>query len=92
MGCAVNRVENGHKIYVEVNEDRLINGAILPRSFVWENGQRYSVDKVISVSPTSNLKTGSAGWRYTVRIRGRERYMFLEEDGGVGRWFMEHKS
>jgi hypothetical protein len=31
------------------------------------------------------------GLRYTVRIGGGTRFMFLEEEAGVRRWFMERK-
>ena len=83
---------NDIKVYIGVNEDRLTNGAILPRSFIWEDGRRYAVDKVLSVCHTASFEAGGAGWRYTVRIRGMERFMFLEEENGIGRWFMERKS
>ena len=85
-------LENDSKVYIEVNEDRMVNGAIFPRSFVWEDGRRYIVDKVISVCPAASLKAGGAGWRYTVRVRGRKRFLFLEEENGVGRWFVERKT
>jgi len=80
-----------HKVYVDVNEDRLKDGRVLPLSFVWEDGNRYEVDKVIDVRPAASLKAGGAGMRYTVRIRSRERYMFLEEDNGTLKWFMERR-
>ena len=80
-----------YKIYVEVNEDRQTDGQVLPRSFVWEDGRRYEIDRVKDVRPAASLKAGGAGLRYTVMVRNREVYMFLEEDGRVSRWFMERK-
>ena len=84
-------LSNDYKLYVEVNTDHLPDGTVLPRSFVWENGVRYTVDKILDVRPAASLRAGGAGLRYTVRIGTRETYMFLEEDHGVDRWFMEKK-
>lgn len=80
-----------YKVYVDVNEDRLKDGQLIPLSFVWEDGNRYEVDKVIDVRPAASLKAGGVGMRYTVRIMNRERFMFLEEERGVYKWFMERK-
>ena len=82
---------NDFKVYVEVNADFRQDGTICPRSFVWEDGKRYDVDRVIDVRPAASLKAGGAGLRYTVRIRQKEVFMFLEEDHGIDRWFMERK-
>lgn len=79
------------KVYVDVNEDRLKDGRLLPLSFVWEDGNRYEIDKIIDTRPAASLKAGGAGLRYTVRIKNRERYMFLEEDNGSCKWFLERK-
>jgi hypothetical protein len=86
-----NYLINENKVYVEVNVDYMPDGEILPRSFVWEDGSRYSVDKVLDIRPAASLKAGGVGLRYTVRIRAKDVFMFLEEDHGVGRWFMERK-
>ena len=85
-------MESDLKVYVDVNEDRLKDGRILPLSFVWEDGARYEIDKVTEVRPAASLKAGGAGMRYTVRVRNRETYMFLEEEHGMGKWFMERRT
>ena len=84
-------MENDMKVYVDVNEDRLKDGRLIPRSFVWEDGNRYDIDGVLDMRPAASLKAGGVGMRYTVRVRNRERHMFLEEERGVGRWFIERK-
>ena len=84
-------LKNDFKVYVEVNADHMADGRIFPCSFLWEDGQRYEIDSVISVCPAASLKGGGAGMRYTVRIQGRVRFMFLEEDNGISRWFMERR-
>ena len=82
---------NDFKVYVDVNEDRLKDGLLIPLSFIWEDGNRYEIDKVTEVKPAASLRAGGAGMRYTVKIQGRERYMYLEESHGISRWFMERK-
>ena len=82
---------SGCKVYVDVNEDRLKDGQLLPLSFVWEDGNRYEVDKIIDKRPAASLKAGGAGMRYTVRVMHKETYMFLEEDDGTFKWFMERR-
>jgi hypothetical protein len=82
---------NDEKVYIDVNENRTKDGQLVPLSFVWEDGVRYEVDAVIDVRPAASLKAGGVGLRYTVRIRGLERFMFLEDEHGASRWFMERK-
>ena len=79
------------KVYVDVTENRLKDGSLIPLSFVWEDGNRYEVDRILEVRPAASLKAGGAGLRYTIRVRSRETYMFLEEDRGVSKWFMERR-
>ncbi|MCL1874673.1 MAG: hypothetical protein FWF87_00260 [Synergistaceae bacterium] len=82
-------MDNDCKLYVDVNENRLKDGRIVPLSFVWEDGCRYKIDKVLDARPAASLKAGGAGLRYTVRVGSREAYLFLEEDKIGARWFME---
>ena len=82
---------NDCKVYVSVNVDHQKDGTIMPRSFVWEDGARYTVDDVLDIRPAASLKAGGAGLRYTIRVREKKTFMFLEEDHGVERWFMERR-
>jgi len=82
---------NEYKVYVDVNEDRFKDGRLIPLSFVWEDGKRYEIDRVLDVCHAASLKAGGVGLRYTVRIRDKQKYMFLEEDGDTLKWFMERK-
>jgi hypothetical protein len=84
-------MESNCKVYVDVNENRHKDGRIVPLSFIWENGKRYKIDKVLDVRPAASLKAGGTGLRYTVRVRDRETYLFLEEDKIGAKWFMERK-
>lgn len=73
------------KVYVDVYAVMRKDGTLLPRSFVWEDGEKYKIDRVLHITPAASLKVGGRGVRYTVSIGGKERYMFREED----RWFVE---
>ena len=84
-------LKNDYKVYIEVNADHMPDGEIRPRSFVWEDGSRYNVESILDVRPAASLKAGGVGLRYTIRIRDKEVFMFLEEDRDAARWFMERK-
>ncbi|MCL2060931.1 MAG: hypothetical protein FWH01_18040 [Oscillospiraceae bacterium] len=84
-------MSNDYKVYVDVNEDRLKDGRLVPLSFVWEDGERYEIDKILDVRRAASLKAGGAGLRYTVRVGRRETFMFLEEGSDGAKWFMERR-
>ena len=84
-------MESDCKVYVDVNEDRMKDGRLVPLSFVWEDEVRYEIDKVIDARPAASLKAGGVGLRYTVKVKGREAFLFLEEDNDGAKWFMERK-
>lgn len=73
------------KVYVAVNADFTPEGTIMPLSFVWDDGRRFTVDRVLDMRPAASLKAGGQGLRYTCRISGKQSYLFYEN----GRWFME---
>jgi len=75
------------KVYVDVTLKQDKYGGVLPLDVTWEDGTVYEVDRLLYVCRAASLKAGGAGTRYTVRICGKETYLF-EEDG---RWFVEGK-
>ena len=75
------------KVYVQVTALFRENGNLVPLSFVWEDGRRYTIDKIKDVRPAPSLRAGGAGMRYTCMVQGRQTYLFREED----RWFMERR-
>ena len=75
------------KVIVPVVAEFDADGNLTPISFVWEDGRRYTIDRVLDVRRAASLKAGGAGLRYTCVVRGRQTYLFREE----GRWFMERK-
>ena len=85
-------METDHKVYVDVTDIRFKDGRLTPISFVWENGVRYKIDKILDVRPAASLKAGGAGIRYKIRVRDRETFLFLEENKDCTKWFMEKRT
>ena len=73
------------KVYVEVAAVFTPEGRIMPQCIRWEDGTRFTVDRVTDIRRAAALKAGGCGLRYTIRIGGRQTYLFLDED----RWFVE---
>ncbi|MBE5761153.1 MAG: hypothetical protein E7334_04055 [Clostridiales bacterium] len=73
------------KIYVDVNLDVSPDGVIRPRFIRWEDGCIYEIDRLKQITNAASTKVGGCGVRYTVMIRGHEKYLFNED----GRWFVE---
>ena len=77
-----------YKTYVSVTVHFTAQGLMIPSSIEWEDGRVYEIDKILDVRPAASLKAGGVGRRYTCRICGKERYLWLEDDG---KWFVESK-
>ena len=60
-------------------------GNVVPVEIVWDDGRRFKIDKIIAKEKRASLKGGGKGVRYTVRIEGKEKYLFLDEYT----WFVE---
>ena len=63
----------------------LSTGSIIPIEIVWDDGRRFAIDKVLDKEKCAGLKGGGKGLRYTVRIAGQARYLYLDEYI----WFVE---
>ena len=84
------------KVYVAVKADFRDDGVMLPREITWENGKRYSIDRVVDIRQAAARKAGGQGDRYTVVIDGKRTYLFFERSAditgnNIGRWFVERK-
>lgn len=75
------------RVYVEVAAVFTPEGQVMPRQIRWEDGTLFAVDRVMDIRKAAATKAGGCGLRYTVRIRGRQTYLFLDGD----RWFVEGK-
>lgn len=73
------------KIYVDMLCNVSKEGKIEPLLFTFEDGKKYSIDKIIQVCKAASLKAGGAGIRYTCMICNQIRNIYLEEN----RWFIE---
>lgn len=84
------------RLYLNVRVDFTEEGMMLPRSFVWTDGETYEIDRVLDCVAAPALKAGGQGDRYKLEIRGKIRYLFFEHNSdcgsaNLGRWFMEWK-
>ena len=73
------------RAYVKVVVEYDADGKVRPLSVEWKDGRRFDVDRLLDVRRAAATKAGGQGMRYTVRIMGRETYLFEDE----GRWFVE---
>jgi hypothetical protein len=76
------------KIFVEVIAKFTKDGGKIPLTIVWEDGRRFDIDRVTDIRRAASLKAGGQGIRYRCRIKGKETYLWLEDDT----WFVEGKS
>ena len=84
------------KVYVEVLVDHDQEGRMLPKVITWENGTRYVIDKVLDIRQAAS-RVGGQGDRYTIRVRGKESYLYFERSPNltgnvIGRWFVERRT
>lgn len=75
------------KIVVEVVARFDTAGGLTPLWMVWEDGRKFEIDRVLDVRRAASLKAGGVGIRYTVRILGKERYLWFEDMSNT--WFVE---
>lgn len=68
-------------IIAKMQED----GNVIPLILLWENGKKYTIDKILDIRKKASTKGGGLGLRYTCRFGEEERYIWL--DGYI--WFVE---
>ena len=61
------------------------DGKIIPLEVIWSDTQTFEIDKVLDIRKRSSTKGGGMGLRYTCKIKGIEKYLFLDEYV----WFIE---
>ena len=76
------------KQFISVTARFDADGNLLPLKIHWNDGRSFEIDKVTDIRYAASLKAGGMGLRYTCRIGGAEKYIFLEEN----RWFVDTKS
>ena len=55
---------------------------------LWEDGRKYSIDRILKIERCASRKAGGVGMMYTCMIQGQESHLFYEVD----KWFMERKT
>ena len=73
------------KAYVGVTVEWTQEGQIIPTIIKWEDGRKFAIDRILDVRPAASLKVGGVGIRYTIRVRGKETFLFRSQY----RWFVE---
>ncbi len=76
-----------YKTYVRVRAETDTDGNIVPTHIIWADDRVFSIDRVLDVRRRASTKAGGLGLRFTVRISGKERYLFYENP----RWFVESR-
>lgn len=85
------------KVYVQVNADFNTDGVMFPRELIWEDGEKYTIDRVVDICQAAAMKAGGQGDRYTIEVRGHKSYLFFERNASlignnIGRWFVERRT
>ena len=73
------------KIELNIIVQHLPDGKAIPKTIIWEDGRRFSIDRILDIRKAAALKCGVVGIRYICRICCKEVPIF-EEDGV---WFIE---
>ena len=61
------------------------DGKIIPLTILWNNERSFEIDKVLDIRKKASTKGGGKGLRYTCKILGQERFLWL--DNSI--WFVE---
>ena len=64
-----------------------MDGTVFPLEIHWEDGAKFEIDRILDIRRGGQPQGRRSGNRYTCRIRGRVKYLWLEES----RWFVEAK-
>jgi hypothetical protein len=54
---------------------------------MWEDGHKFAIDRILDVRQTASTRAGGIGQRYTIRVMGKETYIWFEDN--EQKWFLE---
>lgn len=82
------------KVYVHIKVVFDADGRMRPVSILWEDGQKYIIDRITEIKQASSMRCGGQGDRYTIWVNNRQTYLFFERNASlsgnsIGRWFVE---
>ncbi len=72
------------KTFIMVRALFTTDGQIIPEEIFWSDGRRYEIDRILDVREAPSLKYGGQGKRYTCMVKGKEIYLFCDEN----QWFI----
>lgn len=81
------QTQERRKVFVDVLVKHTKDGNKVPLMIIFEDGQKYEIDKLCDRRRAAASKVGGTGIRYTIRINGRETFLFEDEE----LWFVEAK-
>lgn len=70
------------KVLTEIDE----NGKKTPKVITFRE-REFVIDRVLDVTNRASMKAGGVGERYTIRINGKQTYLYYE----FNKWFIEAK-
>ena len=79
---------NPAKVYVDVLAEFTREGFMRPCRITWEDGRKYTIDRVKRCERRASRKAGGMGLMYTCMVAGQEVNLFYEENQ---RWFVTRK-
>jgi hypothetical protein len=99
---AYRKPKKPQRIYVKVSTAFDLSGYMQPTSITWSDGRTFRIDSVRDFYPAvigdpriiGQSKRDQFSDRYTVIIRGEQRYLYFERsqfgfETILGRWFVE---
>ena len=69
-----------NKVYVDVVAEFRKDGQLVPIFFTWEDGRKYSIDRILKIERCASRKAGGVGMMYACMIQGQESHLFYEVD------------
>lgn len=81
----VQGIERREKCYVEVDAHFDLEGVPWPQAIIWEDGRRFSIDRILDRRHAASMKVGGFGIRYTVLVEGRQKFLWQDDEG----WYVE---
>ena len=68
------------KIELNIIVQHRPDGKAIPKTIIWEDGRRFSIDRILDIRKAAALKCGGVGIRYICTICNKEVAIF-DEDG-----------
>ena len=76
------------KKFIKVQAIFDCDGNLMPELIIWDNKQRFSIERVTDIRYTDNPGAEEPELRFTCVILGREKYVYYSKS----RWYVDAKS